>query len=243
MRKTTSYLRRAINDYDMIKDGDIIGVGVSGGKDSMVLLAGLNSLLKFVGIDFKIIAITLKLGFETDRVNEIERYCKDNGIRHEFVDTEIGNIVFDYRKESNPCSLCAKMRRGAINEYAKKIGCNKVALGHNFDDVVETVFLNLYYEGRFGCFAPVTYLDRVDITVIRPLIYMEETAILGAAKRNNLPIVKSCCPANGTTKREEMKEHIKLLQQTHKDIKNKIFKALCKAELNGWRVQDKGRCN
>ena len=235
MRKVLSFLRRAIVDFDMIQAGDKIAVGVSGGKDSMLLLGALNDFRKFFDIKFDLIAITLDMGFNKSDFSELIEYCAKNEIEFHLIKTDIGNVVFNIRNEKSPCSLCSKMRRGALNDTAKSLGCNKVALGHNFDDVVETVFMNLFYEGRYGCFAPVTYLSRVDITVIRPLIYMTERDIINEVRRDNIPITKSCCPANGVTKRQYMKNLFLELEKENKDLREKIFSSLKKSGVNGWR--------
>lgn len=235
MRKVLSHIRRAAEEYDMIKNGDKIAVGVSGGKDSLVLLAGLNTLRKFYPLRYEIVAITIDMGFPDMNFEEVMRYCKENDIKFILKKTEIGKVVFDIREESNPCSLCARMRRGVLHDAAKENGCNKVALGHNFDDAVETFFLNMFFEGRLGCFSPVTYLDRKDITIIRPLIYMTENETRTTAERLKLPVVLSTCPANGNTKREYMKNLIKQLEKENKGLQERIFAAIGRAGIDGWK--------
>jgi tRNA(Ile)-lysidine synthase TilS/MesJ len=220
----------------MIKEGDRIAVGVSGGKDSLVLLAGLNELRKFYPTKFSIVAITLHMGFNGTDLSLIEQYCSENGIEYIIKYSEIGTVVFDIRNEKNPCSLCSKMRRGSLHDAALENGCKKVALGHNFDDAVETLFLNIFYEGRLGCFSPVSYLDRKDITVIRPLIYMPERDVLSASRRLKLPVTPSLCPANEKTKREYIKNLLFDLEKTNKGLRQNIFNAMCKGNLDGFKV-------
>ena len=193
MKKSVSLIRRAIEDYNMINDGDRIAVGVSGGKDSLVLLCALAELKKYYPKKFDIVALTLDLGFETD-YSPIEKLCANLGVDYKIKHTNFKEIIFDVRKESNPCSLCAKMRRCALNDMALENGCKKVALGHHNDDVLETFFLSLIYEGRINCFSPVTYLDRTDITQIRPMIYVRERDVRGVVRNHELPVVKNKCP-------------------------------------------------
>ena len=233
MRKVLSYMRRAVDDYALIEDGDVIAVGVSGGKDSLVTLAGLNALKKFYPKNFKIFGITLDMGFEGANFDAISDFCKQNDIEYYLKKTEIGKIIFDIRKEANPCSLCARMRRGALNDEAKALGANKVALGHNFDDAVETFMLNLFYEGRLGCFSPKTYLSKTDISVIRPLIYMYEREAAGAANRLSLPVTASLCPANKNTEREAIKLLLRDLEKENKGLRNRIFGAMVRGNING----------
>jgi tRNA(Ile)-lysidine synthase TilS/MesJ len=232
MRKMLSYVRRAIDDYKMIDEGDKIAVGISGGKDSIILFTALINLKRFYPKKFDIVGITIDLGFdiplETKGIIDI---ANENNIVYEVVKTDIKEIVFDIRKEDNPCSLCAKMRKGALIDEAKKLGCNKLALGHNYDDVVETFFLKLFYEGNIGCFSAVTYLDRMDITQIRPLIYANESEIKKTVARLELPIFKNPCPQAGITKRQEIKELIQALRKTYPDLKSKIFGGLQRGNL------------
>jgi tRNA(Ile)-lysidine synthase TilS/MesJ len=232
MRKMLSYVRRAIDDYQMIEDGDKIAVGISGGKDSIMLFATLIQLKRFYPKKFDLVGITIDLGFdiplETAKIVDI---ANENNVCYEVVDTAIKEIVFDIRKEDNPCSLCAKMRKGALIDKAKQLGCNKLALGHNYDDVVETFFLKLFYEGNVGCFSAVTHLDRMDITQIRPLIYAGENEIKKTVARLNLPIFKNPCPQAGITKRQEIKELIYNLRKTYPDLKEKVFGGLKRGNL------------
>ncbi len=230
-----SYVRRAVDDYNMIEDGDRIAVGISGGKDSLTLLAALAGLKIFYPKKFELVAISEDMGFEGSDYSAISALCEKLGVEYHIEKTDIAKIVFDIRKESSPCSLCAKMRRGALNRSAKTYGCNKVALGHHFDDAVETFMLNLFFEGRIGCFRPVTYLSRMDITVIRPMIYMPEKDVRAYAAKAELPVTKSLCPADGNTQREEMKELLQSLDKNNKGLKYRIFGAIQRGEIDGWK--------
>lgn len=236
MQKILGYMRKAIQEFDLIQDGDRIAVGVSGGKDSLVMLKGLVLLQRFIGIDYTVVAITLDphFGGEKGNYEPVAELCRELGIEYILIDTHIGEIVFDIRKEPNPCSLCARMRRGALHDAAKAAGCNKVALGHNYNDVVETFVMNLTIEGRLGCFAPKSYLSRKDITMIRPLVFAPEKDIRSAAKRNELPIVKSKCPADGVTSRQRVKEELAARDKTDKGFSDRLFGALRRSGLDGW---------
>ncbi len=234
LQKLYSYARRAIDDYNMIQDGDKIAVGISGGKDSLTLLYALHGLQKFYPNKFELCAITVDLGFNNMDLSAIQELCDSLGVPYHIVKTDIAQIIFDERKEENPCSLCAKMRKGSLNEKLKELGFNKVAYAHHRDDVVETMMLSLMYEGRFHCFAPVTYLDRMQVTVIRPLIYVHEADVMGFVRKYDLPVVKSPCPADGNTKREYAH---KLLQSMIKDnpgVKNRMFTAIVESNIKGW---------
>lgn len=237
MQKILGYMRKAIQQYGMISSGDHIGVGVSGGKDSMVLLSGLYQLRKFIGIEFEITAITIDpyFGGTAGDYSEISSFCNNLGIRHHVIPTHIGEIVFDIRNEKSPCSLCARMRRGALHGCAGELGCTKIALGHNFDDTVETFIMNLFTEGRIGCYSPVTVLEDKNLTVIRPLVLAPERDIRRAAK--NLPIVKSACPADGHTNRQRTKEMIARLERENHGIKQRIFGALQRSGIDGWEIK------
>ena len=235
LQQLLSYVRRAIDDYEMIENDDKIAVGISGGKDSLTLLHALAALRRFYPKSFELRAITVDLGFGNLDPGQIETMCQELNVEYTIVKTDIAQIVFDERKESNPCSLCAKMRKGALNEAIKKMGCNKVAYAHHKDDVIETMMLSLLFEGRFHTFAPVTYLDRMDVTVIRPLIYVEEADVIGFVNKNNLPVVKSPCPADGNTKREYVHQLLQRLNQEHHGVKNRMFTAICTGELNGFK--------
>ncbi len=237
MKKITGAMRRAIADFNMIEKGETIAVGVSGGKDSLTLLAALAQLRHFDGMDFNVKGLMLEMGFDNCPTDEIAEFCKKIDVEFITKKTDIAQIVFDIRKESNPCSLCAKMRRGALNQFAKDNGCKKIALGHHLDDAIETFFLSCYYEGRLSCFSPVTYLDRMEVTLLRPMIYVTEGEVSGYAKRANLPIMHNPCPADGNTKREFIKQHIKKLEKEVPDVKQHIFGSIKRGlwipELNG----------
>jgi len=236
LRKVLSYVRRAVDDYEMICEGDRIAVGVSGGKDSTVLALALNALKRFYPQKFEVVPITMDMGFDGMDFSPLSAYLKNEGLDLQIVKTDIAEIVFDIRKEKNPCSLCAKLRRGALHDAAKEHGCNKVALGHHFDDVIETFFLSLFYEGRIGCFSPVTYLDRKDIHVIRPLIYMTESQVLGFMNKHHIPTVKSTCPADGNTKREDMKDFVRKLNSENHGLSERVFTAI-KQALPDWQIK------
>ena len=238
MRKVLSYTRRAIDDYNMINDGDKIAVGVSGGKDSMALMLAMKALQRFYPKKFDLCAVSLSLGFQDMDYSPLERLCKEKEIKLVIEKTQIAEIIFDVRKEKNPCSLCANMRRGALHDAAKKIGCNKVALGHHFDDVIETFFLCLLNEGRVSCFSPVTYLDRKDIHMIRPFIYMPEKEIKRFAKETDLPVIKNKCPADGNTSRQYMKDLISKLDYDNRGVKERVFHAIVNSEIKGWNIKD-----
>ena len=234
-----SYVRRAVDDYNMIEEGDRIAIGVSGGKDSLTLLAALAGLKIFYPKKFEVIAITEDMGFEGSDFSDIAKFCESLNVPYYVEKTDIAKVVFDIRKEASPCSLCAKMRRGALHGSAKKYGCNKVALGHHYDDAVETFMLNLFFEGRIGCFSPVTYLSRADLTMIRPMIYMPEKDVRYFASKAELPISKVKCPADGNTEREEMKKLLSSLERENKGLRYRIFGAIQRGEIDGFRVMGK----
>ena len=234
MRKLLSYVRRCVEDFGMIEEGDRIAVGVSGGKDSLGTLWALATMKRFYPKSYEVAAVTVDMGFENTDLSPVKRFCESLEVPLTIVETQIGEIIFDIRKEENPCSLCAKLRRGGVNNAAAGLGCNKVALGHHFDDAVETFLMSLIFEGRISCFQPVTWLDRTEITVIRPLLYTPESLISRAAAELALPVVESCCPANGYTKRQEVKELLAELRKTYPDLKNKVFGAMCRHPLKGW---------
>ncbi len=239
MKRILSYTRRAIDEYSMIEEGDRIAVGVSAGKDSLALLCAMAGLRRFYPKKFELIAITVDMGFEGSDFSKIHKLCEELDIPYHIVPTEISKIIFDVRKEANPCSLCAKMRRGALHTAAKELGCTSVALGHHFDDVVETFMLNLFFEGRLGCFSPVTHLSRVGIKLIRPMIYMPEKDVKEFAQKNDLPVIPSPCPADKNTQREEMKQLLRSLERENKGLRYRIFGAIARGELDGFR--DMGR--
>lgn len=235
LQQVLSYIRRAVDDYQMIETGDQIAVGISGGKDSLTLLYGLHGLMRFYPKPFQIHAVTVDLGFDNLDLGRIKELCKSMEVPYTIVKTDIADIIFRQRKETNPCSLCAKMRKGALNEAIKAAGCNKVAYAHHKDDVVETMLLSLIYEGRFHTFAPVTYLDRMDLTVIRPLMYMKEADVIGFIHKNNIPVVKSPCPADGHTKREYVKNLLQNLNRENPGVKERMFTAIQDSDMKGWK--------
>ena len=234
-KRLLSHARRAVDDYNMIEDGDRIAVGISGGKDSLALLTALAGLRRFYPKKFEVIGISIDMGLEGMDFSAVAKYCEELGVEYKIVKTEISNIIFNVRKEPNPCSLCAKMRRGALNTAAAEVGCNKVALGHHFDDVVNTFMLNLFYEGRLGCFQPVTYLSRIDLHLIRPMIYMPEKDVRYFASKAELPVIKSPCPADGNTKRADMDTLLNTIERTNKGLKYRIFGAIQRGEIDGFK--------
>lgn len=236
LQQLLGFTRKAIEDYGMIQEGDKIAIGISGGKDSLALLYSLNALMRFYPKKFTIHAVTVDLGFENLDLVKIKELCEEIKVPYTIIKTEIAKIVFDDRKESNPCSLCAKMRKGALYTEMKKIGCNKVAYGHHKDDVVETMILSLIFEGRFHSFSPLSYLDRMDITVIRPLLYVNESDIIGFVRRQQLPVVKSPCPVDGHTKREYAKQLLKELAKDNPGVKERMFTAIIKGKLESWPI-------
>ena len=233
MDKILSYVRRCVEDYDMIQTGDRVAVGVSGGKDSLVLLTALARLREFYPKRFTVEALTLDMGTGMDFAPVVD-YCVKIGVPYTVIPTEIAHVVFDVRKEKNPCSMCAKMRRGALHNAMKERGLHKIALGHHFDDAVETFFLSLFYEGRLSCFQPVTWLDRTEITQIRPLLYCGEGHIRNVAEREGLPVLFNPCPADGYTKRQEVKELIRELSERWPDLKSRVFGAMQRLPLPEW---------
>lgn len=235
LQQVLSYVRRAADDYHMIQEGDRIAVGISGGKDSLTLLYALHGLQRFYPQHFELHAVTVDLGFQNLDLSKIESICRDElKIPYTIVKTDIADVIFEQRKESNPCSLCAKMRKGALNDAIKKEGCNKVAYAHHKDDVVETMLMSLIFEGRFHTFSPVTYLDRTGITVIRPLLYMNEADVIGFVNKNQVPVVKSPCPADGHTKREYVKQLLRQLNLENPGVKERMFTAITTGNLQGW---------
>lgn len=226
LQQVMSLTRRAIDDYHMIEEGDKIAVGISGGKDSLTLLHALNGLKRFYPNKFELVAITVDLGFKNIDFARIRAMVEEMGLSYHIVSTDISQIIFEDRKESNPCSLCAKMRKGALNQLAKELGCNKIAYAHHKDDVVETMLMSFIYEGRIHTFSPITYLDRMDLTVIRPLIYMNESDVIGFVNKMELPVLKSACPVDGYTKREYVKELLKSINNETPGVKDKMFSAI-----------------
>ena len=230
----TGTVRRAVDDYRMIQAGDRVAVGVSGGKDSMILLLALNCLRKYYPEPFELEAVTIELGFEGMDFTPVRELCAQLDIPYICVKTDIKEIVFDIRKEDNPCSLCAKMRRGALNNVLRERQLNKLALGHHFDDAVETYMMSLLFEGRISCFQPVTFLDRSGVTQIRPLIYAGEQKITNLARELDVPIVENPCPEDKGSKRYEIKQMLKTMSVQYPDMKSKIFGAMQRLPLKGW---------
>lgn len=226
LQKLYSYTRRAIKDYEMIESDDKIAIGISGGKDSLTLLYALAGMRKFYPEKYELIAISVDLGMGIQKLDEIEKLCNELEVPFYVEKTQIGNIVFEERKESNPCALCAKMRKGALNKKALELGCNKIAYAHHKDDIVETMMLSLLYEGRFNSFSPVTYLDDTKLTVIRPMMYVSEAEVIGFKNRMNLPVAKNPCPADGYTKREYVKQLVAKLNKENPGVKDRMFTAI-----------------
>lgn len=233
-QKLLSLTRKAVDEYHMIQPGDHIAVGISGGKDSLTLLYALSGLRRFYPAPFTLEAITIALGYENFNLGPIRALCGELDVPYTVVDTEIAKIVFEERKETNPCSLCAKMRKGAFNEKAKELGCNKIAYAHHKDDLVETLLMSLILEGRIHTFSPVTYLDRMDLTLIRPLMYVDEADVKGFQNKYALPVAKNPCPADGVTQREYAKELVARLAHEHPGAKERMFTAILNGNLPGW---------
>ena len=236
MQKMLGYMRKAIQEFDLIQDGDKIAVGVSGGKDSLVLLKGLVMLKRFIGIDYEVVAITLDPGFNgvLGDYSSVQEMCDEMGIKYILKRTQIGEIVFDIRKEPNPCSLCARMRRGALHDAAVEAGCNKIALGHHYNDAVETFVMNLFNEGRIGCFSPISYLSKKQLYLIRPMVFAPEKEVRKAATKNELKIVKSKCPADGHTSRQKTKEFLAQREKEDDGFTDRLFGAMRRNGVDGW---------
>lgn len=234
LQRLLSYTRRAVDDYQMIEDGDKIAVGISGGKDSLTLLYALKNLQRFYPKKFDIIAITVDLGFDGFDTAPLQELCQKLDVSYHVIHTDIAEVVFKQREESSPCSLCAKMRKGALNKAVKDLGCNKVAYAHHQDDMIETMFLSLIFEGRFHSFSPKTYLDRTELTVIRPLMYVPEADVKGFRNKYQLPVVKNPCPVDGSTKREYAKNLVRQINLEHPGAKNRLFTALLNGNIDGW---------
>lgn len=243
MQRLCGLMRKAVQDYEMIVPGDRVMVGVSGGKDSVALTIGLSRLRQYLGFPFEVVAVTLDPQFGGHPVDysPLAELFARYGIPYEVRRTEIGPIVFDYRREKNPCSLCAKLRRGALHAAAQELGCNKVALGHHLDDAVETFYMNLWREGRIGCFSPVTRLDRRELTLIRPLLLATEYEVRCAVQEERFPVVKSRCPADGATVREQTKEFVRERCRTDHAFRQKTLHALQESGIDGWRPLHTGR--
>lgn len=236
MQRLIGLIRRCVEDYRMIESGDKIGVGVSGGKDSLALLVFLAELKKYHSTSFELEAITIDMGLGMD-YSQIEALCKKLEVPYTIVKTEIAPVIFNYRKEKNPCSMCSKMRRGALNQALLDKGLNKLALGHHYDDAVETFMMSLLYEGRISCFQPVTNLDRTGIIQIRPMLYIHEQTINNFVTRQNLPVLDNRCPVDKQTKREEIKQLIYDLTAKYPDLKDRVFGAMQRFPLPEWEPQ------
>ena len=240
MQRLCGLMRKAVQDYEMLVPGDRVMVGVSGGKDSVALTVGLALLRQYIGFDYEVVAVTLDPQFDHQPMDytALEALFARYGIPYHIRRTEIGPVVFEYRQEKNPCSLCAKLRRGSLNTALTERGIHKIALGHHYDDAVETLLMNLLFEGRIGCFQPVTYLDRTDITQIRPLLYCQEPDIRRMASKLALPVVKNTCPMDGHSRRQEVKELLAELEQRYPDLKKKLFGAMQRYPLYGWDLEN-----
>lgn len=236
MERFTGLVRKCIEDYDMIQEGDRIAVGVSGGKDSLALLCALADLRRYYHRRFSISAITVDSGFEGMNFSAVGELCRSIDVPYTLIETDIRQVVFDERRERNPCSLCVKMRKGILNERLKQDGISKIALGHHRDDAVETFFMSLFYEGRLHCFSPVTYMDRTGVTQIRPLLYADEDMIVRVSKKLQLPVVKSTCPLDSVSKRAYIKGYIEQMEKQFPDIRKKVFGAMQRMPLDGWGV-------
>lgn len=234
LQQVLSYVRRAVDDYGMIEENDRIAVGISGGKDSLTLLYALHGLRRFYPKHFDILAVTVDLGFQNLDLDRVKALCRELDVEYTIVETDIAKVVFEERREENPCSLCAKMRKGALNQAIKAAGCRKVAYAHHKDDVVETMLMSLIFEGRLHTFAPVTYLDRMQLTVIRPLMYMKEADVIGFVHKYEVPVVKSPCPADGHTKREYVKNLLRQINLENPGVKERMFTAIQNGNMKGW---------
>lgn len=234
LQQLLSHTRKAVDEYQMIQEGDHIAVGISGGKDSLTLLYALHGLKRFYPNHFELSAITVDLGYEQCDFTPIKELCREMEIPYRIVKTDIAQILFEERKEKNPCSLCAKMRKGALNQAVKEIVCNKIAYAHHKDDIIETMILSLFFEGRFYSFSPKTYLDRMDLTVIRPIMFVDEADVIGFKNKYNLPVVKSACPVDGYTKRQYAKDLLADLNRQYPGIKQRMFTAILNGNIPGW---------
>ena len=237
MKKTLGCIRRADQDFRLIEPGDRIAIGVSGGKDSLLLLHALSLYRKFSHKDFSLLAITVTMGLEPFDLTDIRLLCDELEIDYCVCETEIGRIIFDYRKEKNPCALCAKMRRAVLANTCVEKGFNKLALGHHREDAIETLLMSLFYEGRFHTFHPRTAMSRTGITVIRPLIYLPESHVKHMTRLLELPVVTSPCPANGETRRSEMKDLMRCLRQIYPDANERFLHALQQDHYDLWQKE------
>lgn len=243
MQHIYSLVRRCAEDYNMIEENDRIAVGVSGGKDSLVLLCALAGLRAFFPRHFTLEAVTLDMGYDNMDFSGVEQLCRSLDVRYTVIKTDIKQVVFDIRKEPNPCALCAKLRRGWLNNAAVSLDCNKVALAHHFDDAIETFMLSLLYEGRVSCFQPVSWLSRKQLTLIRPLLYVEEAEIVRITRAHALPVVFNPCPADKHTKREEIKALIASLNGQYEGLRGRLFGAMQRLPLSGWQPGQTGQAD
>lgn len=235
LQKLYSYTRKAIDDFQMIKENDSIAVGISGGKDSLTLLYALAGLRKFYPIHYSLTAVTVDLGYPDFDLTAIKELCQELDVPYHIIPTEIGAIIKEQNKKNSPCSLCAKLRKGALNQAVIELGCNKVAYAHHKDDIIETMLLSLMFEGRFYAFPPVTHLDRSNLDVIRPLMYVPEVDVIGFKNHYNLPVVKNPCTFDGKTKRQYAKDLLQQLNKDHPGVKNRLFTAIINGNIPDWR--------
>lgn len=235
LQKLYSYTRKAIDDFQMIKENDSIAVGISGGKDSLTLLYALAGLRRFYPVHYSLTAITVDLGYPDFDLTEIKALCQKLDVPCHIIPTQIGAIIKEQNKKNSPCSLCAKLRKGALNQAVIELGCNKVAYAHHKDDIIETMLLSLMFEGRFYAFPPVTHLDRSNLDVIRPLMYVPEVDVIGFKNHYNLPIVKNPCAFDGKTQRQYAKDLLQQLNKDHPGVKNRLFTAIINGNIPDWR--------
>ena len=242
MQHILGLVRRCVEDYRMIAPNDRLAVGVSGGKDSLLTLVALAQLRRFYPIPFTLEAITLEMGMPGMDFSPVAALCEKLEVPYQRIQVPVYQIVFEERREKNPCSLCAKLRRGSLNTALTERGIHKIALGHHYDDAIETLLMNLLFEGRISCFQPVTYLNRTGVTQIRPLLYCREDEIRRTAERLRLPVVHNPCPADGSSRRQEVKELIGQLEKTYPDLKQKLFCSIQRYPLYGWALNGDERC-
>lgn len=234
LQRLLSLTRKAMDDYQMIQEGDKIAVGISGGKDSLTLLYAMANLRQFYPKKFSLIAITVDLGYESFDLTPVKQLCEHLQVEYHIVSTEIAKIIFSDKNVASPCSLCAKLRKGALNQKIKELGCNKVAYAHHMDDMIETMVLSMIFEGRFYSFSPVTFLDRMELTVIRPMMYVSEAEVKGFRNKYNLPVVENPCPVDGVTKRQYAKDLVRQINLDHPGAKKRMFTAILDGNIPGW---------
>lgn len=234
LQRLYSYVRQAVDDYRMIEENDRIAVGISGGKDSLTLLSALAGLQKFYPKTFSILAVTVDLGYEGFHFAEVERFCQKLQVEYHIVHTSIKDYVSAQNPNGSPCSLCSRLRKGAFNDAVKELGCNKIAYAHHMDDVIETMLLSMLYEGRFYSFQPVTCLERIGLTLIRPLLYVPEADVIGFSNKYHLPVTKNPCPFDGHTRREYVKQLLRQLNRDNPGVKKRMFSAISNGNIPGW---------